>query len=93
MENLLWHSKKPKFKEDCILITADWHGWGSNHHWEYKLFEIKWFEAGEGCYWSISQDGEEWGDIADLRADYYSVISPRKPLSAKQTKVLNSRNV
>lgn len=29
-------------------------------------------------YWGIFQDGQEWGDYADLKADLYQVIETIK---------------
>jgi hypothetical protein len=69
-----WTKEKPSFKKDCILITATYF---QNTGWEYTLYEIKksegFNEEGMGAYyWGIfCEDGEEWGDIADLSANLY----------------------
>lgn len=65
-----WTKEKPVFKKDCILIVAtEW-----LTEFEYTLYEIKKTESDEGWYWGIFQDGDEWGDIADLKADLYMTM-------------------
>lgn len=77
-----WSKEKPTFKEDCILLTASW--W--KDHWETKSFDIYQADGEDengnpGWYWSVLQDGEECGDIEDLQADLYRVISfPAPPI-------------
>lgn len=73
-----WVSVKPEFKEDCILITATWIG-GRINHWLYMQFEINKTDSDEGWYWGIFQEGDEWGDIADLKADLYLSIPTLQP--------------
>ena len=71
-----WVDKKPKFTEDCILITAYW--LELTEKWtyyvslvEYNRMDVRWelfdFEGGEA----------ECAD--DLQADYYMVIPMLKP--------------
>jgi len=94
MTSLNWKSKKPKFKQDCLLVTASWRSWSKNPVWEYQFFEIVRTncESGEGWYWGIISDDQEWGDIDNLNADYYAIIQPRKPLPKKREKALAARN-
>lgn len=72
-----WVKEKPKFQNDCLLLTAIWF----KDHWEYECSEIKYVEGygedGSAWYWGVFElDGEEWGDLADLKADLYKVIKP-----------------
>lgn len=74
-----WVNEKPKFKEDCVLIAATKY---KNKDWDYKLYEIKKSDGededgNDAWYWGIfCDDGEEWGDLADLNADKYLVLKP-----------------
>jgi len=68
-----WLTEKPEFTEDCLLLTAtNWRG----EDWSYCVFEITKTDCydGSGWYWGIFNDGEEWGDIADLKADKYKIL-------------------
>jgi hypothetical protein len=73
MENkIIWTKKKPKFKEECLLITAC----KIQSEWEYTIFQIKKLYFDEHWYWGIlNGDGEEWGDLADLEATMYCKLS------------------
>jgi hypothetical protein len=66
-----WKKSKPKFTENCLLLTAvKFRG-----KYEYQLFEITRVNFGDGWYWGIfTSDGDEWGDIADFKADLYCVL-------------------
>lgn len=68
-----WISEKPEFKEDCLLIAAhsDWNG-----EVNYVLYEIKGTEVNGMWYWEVFREGEAWGDIVDLTADKYLILSP-----------------
>lgn len=74
-----WSKVKPKFKEDCVLITANWFKWDGGY-WDYTLFEIKRTEGYNDndeptWYWGIyERGGDEWGDLADLKADKYLLL-------------------
>lgn len=65
-----WADEKPELNKECLLLTATFY-----KTWEYKLFEIYKVEFDGEWYWAISLDGDEWGDIADLKADKYLVLS------------------
>lgn len=70
-----WKVEKPKKWKECILITATLF----NDRWEYTLFTVEKVNGEEGWYWGlICDDGEEWGDIDDLKADLYLVMRPLK---------------
>ena len=70
-----WSKKKPK-PQECLLFTARFLG----GEWEYVLYTIKKTdgenEAGEQCwYWGMfTADGDEWGDLSDLKADLYYMM-------------------
>jgi hypothetical protein len=83
-EQSRWTSEKPELEQECLLLTASYIK--SNRpfdcaYWTYNLFEITKVEVEEGWYWGILQDGVEWGDIADLKADLYQVVTTPKPHS------------
>jgi hypothetical protein len=66
-----WTKDKPVFKKDCLLLTAS----NINGEWWYKMFEIKKVFFDESWYWGIfCDDGEEWGDLPDLRSQLYCVL-------------------
>lgn len=67
-----WVNEKPKFNEDCVLITAD----NINGLWEYRSWIIKWTNNGDGPYlgW-FNGNGDEYGDLSDLKADRYFILS------------------
>lgn len=74
-----WMKEKPEFKEECILITANWHNGSDFPCWNYRIFEIKKLDGetddGEyGWYFGIMYEGEEWGDLEDVYAQLYKVI-------------------
>jgi hypothetical protein len=77
-----WHTTKPEFTEDCILVAATYHSHPKNTHWQYTLYEIKktdgYNDKDEPCwYWGIfCEDGVEWGDLEDLSANKYLVLKP-----------------
>lgn len=73
-----WTTIKPDFKEECLLLTASCF----LGQWEYNLWELMKVEVDEGWYMGIYKDGEDWGDLADLKADLYftmPLLTP-KPL-------------
>jgi hypothetical protein len=74
-----WVSEKPEWKEECILLTASLH----RGDWNYSAFEVKEAlgedeQGNNAWYWALCclEDGEEWGDINDLSAQWYKIISP-----------------
>jgi len=64
-----WQTEKPIFREDCILITSTF----LNNQWEYKSWLIIRNKDLQYTMW-CEMDGEEYGDIADLKADRYKVV-------------------
>lgn len=69
-----WTPIKPKFKKECLLLTASKY----KEHWEYKSWSIVECDDMDngGWYFALCDiDGDEWGDIDDLKADLYKVIS------------------
>ncbi len=64
-----WTNEKPTFTQDCILLTATWDEIRGDY--EYGAFEITW---GDGYWMWCLLDGEEIGDINDLRSDLYLII-------------------
>lgn len=72
-----WSKIKPNFNEECILIVATWFKNNHNLHWEYTLYTVEKIQGYNSkdepsYYWGlICDDGEEWGDITDLKADLY----------------------
>ncbi len=67
-----WVTEKPVITQDCILIAAT----KIREYWDYTLFEIEY--CNEAGYFMILDDGDEWGDIGDLKADKYLVLQPLK---------------
>lgn len=66
-----WASEKPVFTKDCVLVTANL----IKGYWEYTAWIIKWMDG----YWGwLTGDGDEYGDIEDLRADKYCVLQEPK---------------
>lgn len=66
-----WTSEKPKFKDDCVLVTAD----NINGFWEYKTWIIKLVNHGDGPYMGLLDGyGDEYGDIDDLQSEKYLII-------------------
>jgi hypothetical protein len=78
---LRWTTKKPKFDTECIVICA--HKW-KDEEWEYSLYQIKKVEFEDKWYWGwLTADGEEYGDLADMKSQLYYVMPL---LDAKQSK-------
>lgn len=76
---LKWTTKKPDFKDECLVICAS----RIRKHWEYSIFTIEWVESEDGRYlgW-LTGDGDEYGDLADMQAQKYLVL----PLLKKSMK-------
>ena len=72
-----WTKERPRLgithREDFILLTAKW--WEHPPCWQYGAFEIIY----DGYWKWLDLDGDEIGDIADLKADYYMTIPLKKP--------------
>jgi hypothetical protein len=66
----MWTPIKPKFTEECILLTATKYPEG----WSYN----SWLVIGSGNdSWYLDLytiDGREWGGIDDLSAHLYQVV-------------------
>lgn len=69
-----WTKTKPKLKGECLILTAS--KWGAET--SFTLFEISKVEFEDKWYWGIFQDGDEWGDYEDLKADLYLVMKKPK---------------
>lgn len=68
-----WLTEKPEFKENCILLTATF----IRDEWSYNSWLIEKINHGEGWYWGwMSLDGDEYGDLADLKAGRYKIVKP-----------------
>jgi len=68
----VWTKEKPQFTDDCFLLTAT--EINGQHH--YNAWSINKIFSEEGFYWGwCTMEGEEYGDMADLKADLYKVIS------------------
>ncbi len=66
-----WTTKKPQFKEECLMIVAS----KILNKWEYFLFQVLKVDFEDGWYWGLFYGSEEaYGDIADLKADKYLVM-------------------
>lgn len=82
-----WISVKPVFKSDCWLLTATKY----KDNWELNLWQIQWSKGfdehgNDAWYWGIFDDGDEWGDLADLKADLYKIITDPSAPSVKDEK-------
>lgn len=63
-----WIDTKPDIKMNCVLLTATL----ICGFWEYHV----WIIEHRNGYWNwLTGDGEEYGDIEDLRADRYCILS------------------
>jgi len=68
-----WTDIKPEFKDNCILVTADI----NRGLWDFHIWEIKQVNFGDGPYMAwLDHDGEEYGDLEDLKADKYLILPP-----------------
>lgn len=62
-----WTTRRPAFIYDCVLVTANL----IRGNWEYSV----WIIERRNGYWNwLTGDGEEYGDIEDLRADKYCIL-------------------
>lgn len=71
--NTEWTTEKPHlFFNECLLATAV----KIRDYYLYMLYEIKKIYSDDGWYWGIldAEDGVEWGDYDDLKADMYMII-------------------
>jgi len=68
MKHYTWSIQKPLFTEECLLITAHLSG----KYWEYTVYQIARVNGEQGWYMGwLTGDGEEYGDLADLRSQKY----------------------
>lgn len=68
-----WTRKKPEFDGEFLLITASEDV--RSNEWCYSFYRITKCDGPEGWYYGIvCEDGYEWGDRDDLRADLYKKI-------------------
>jgi hypothetical protein len=66
-----WTKEKPIFTKECLLLTACWF----KDHYEYSIFQIKKVDFDDKWYWGwLTGEGEEYGDLADLKADLYCAM-------------------
>ncbi len=79
----MWTPIKPKFKKECILLTAS-KSITKSDVWYYSSWLIQKVNVDGQWYWGrCTLDGKEWGDINDLSADLYRVINiPIKQIEA-----------
>lgn len=86
LERNMWLTQKPEFNEECTFITAT--RYTRNNEplpWDYSVWQIKKLdgedvEGNPAWYWGLlNGDGEEWGDLDDLRADQYYIIENPTP--------------
>lgn len=67
-----WTDIKPEFNEECLLITAVSY---RDQPYEYDVYIIAYVSSDEGRYMGwFDRNGEEYGDLADLKADMYLVL-------------------
>ena len=67
-----WTSEKPLFDDECLLITAC----KIRGFWEYTAYIIQKVTDDNG-YWYLgwlTGEGDEYGDLVDLRADKYLIL-------------------
>lgn len=80
-----WTKEKPKFKEECTFITASRYNRNNEDlQWDYSIWQIKKLDGEDekgnpAWYWGLlNGDGEEWGPLDDIAADFYLIIPPIK---------------
>jgi hypothetical protein len=76
-----WLDTKPEFNKECVFITATKYNRNSEDlEYDYACWQIKKLdgedENGNPAWYFglLNGDGEEWGALEDLRADYYLII-------------------
>lgn len=74
-----WQKEKPDFKQECVFVTAtQLYPKNKSPFWIYRTYEIKKVEGSYGWYLGLCDgEGDEWGDISDLKADLYLIL-PKK---------------
>jgi len=77
-----WTKEKPEFKKECVLVTATKYNRNIEAiDYYYTIWQIKQIDGEDedgntAWYWGLlNGDGEEYGALEDLRADYYRIIS------------------
>lgn len=67
-----WSDIKPNPNIECVFVTATL----LNSHWDYGVWQFKKINTGEGEYMGwLTGDGKEYGDITDLSANLYFILS------------------
>lgn len=67
-----WTKEKPVLDRKCILLTASK---DTTDYYDCSAFQILYYNVEDEGYWSINEFGEgEWGDYADLEAQWYLII-------------------
>lgn len=82
-----WVAAKPEFKSECVLITASKYNRNSEAiDYDYTIWQIKQIDGEDddgnpAWYWGLlNGEGEEYGELEDLTADFYKIIpAPNKP--------------
>jgi Lar family restriction alleviation protein len=73
-----WLSEKPSFQDECIFITAT----NIGGQWNYYSWAMVWTGGIGDRYLALCNlDGEEWGPLEDLKADFYCIISSLSEVS------------
>jgi hypothetical protein len=66
-----WVTNKPLFDNECLVITAN----RIRENWDYSTYIIQKVQSDDGWYMGwLTGEGEEYGDLNDLRADKYLVL-------------------
>jgi hypothetical protein len=76
-----WTKDKPKFEKECVLVTASKYNRNSEAiDYDYTIWQIKQIDSedddGNSAWYLglLNGDGEEYGALEDLEADYYTII-------------------
>lgn len=64
-----WTKEMPN--KPCIFVCRSRY----KDRWSYEILRIEWVDSDEGRYLGLlNEDGEEWGDLAELVADEFLII-------------------
>lgn len=70
-----WQDEKPMFDKECAFVTANWLKAFGEYEWQFTAWQVKKIDGEGGWYLGLCNlDGEEWGDINDLKADKYFIL-------------------
>jgi hypothetical protein len=78
----MWTPVKPKFKKECLLLTAS----KIRDEWSFNSWWVRKVEDGDGMWFMelCTIDGDEWGELSDLDAEFYKVVGiPKKGIEAQ----------